>query len=106
MVRCVRRDETLTPTSAPHTLCQLHGRSAILPDSRAVCTVLSLTPAAPALTESGPVGFQSWPMDEACLALLNEAQHDGYSIGYDTLGELGLEVDSEELLPPLNAAPP
>lgn len=99
-VRCVRREEEATVTSAAtasaHTLCTLRGRCAILPESRAVCTVLSLTPLAPSPTLA-PIGFASWPMDEVCSALLREAQNDGASVSYDALVEMGLDLDGDAL---------
>ena len=119
MVRCVHRQGAATAgsaaTASAYTLCTLHGRSAILPDSRAVCTVLSLTPmkpstaAAPPLAQIAgggplPIGLASWPIDEICRTLLDEAQNDGLFVGYDVLDEMGLDLDSEvvqqSLLPP------
>ena len=104
MVRCKRRHEPVAGTtgtsSDEYTLCSLHGRSAILPDSRAVCTVLSLTPAAPAqMTASEPVGFEQWPVDEVYSALLNAAHDDSSdSVTYEMLGDIGLDFDGETAL--------
>ena len=107
MVRCLQRErgcatETATAEAAGHAqLCELRGRSAILPDSRAVCTVLSLTPA-PLEAQGGPVGLQAWPTSDVCMDLLNAAQNDGLSISYDELADMGLDFDitSEELTEP------
>ena len=88
----VRYRHPVAATAEPVTyeLCELRGRTAILSDSRSVCTVLSLTPAAPQSSEP-PVGMQSWPIDGALKSLM-ETQDDMFTLGPDMLEDLGIEV--------------
>lgn len=101
MVRCTLRNSP-PQGDGDFTLCTLSGRSAILPDSRAVFSVLSLTPA-PAATAiptvsavpiTPGIGMEAWPMPTELMSALAGAAN--YNPTYEFLDDLGLTLEPED----------